>query len=181
MNDVADSELASTRELLASETASNARRRLSFAGTWALVGLGFTLLEAIVRLGQRAAETLGAGLELGEWFAFFSITLGLIYFEGYRALQHRFVPTALARAHELSPSSPRRFRCLAPLYAACLLGAPRSTLIRAWLGVTSIVLAVVAVRHLPTPWRGIIDGAVAAALTWGLVALTASCAARSRS
>lgn len=31
--------------------------------------------------------------------------------------------------------------------------------------------AALAVSALPSPWRGIIDGAVALALSWGLVAL----------
>jgi hypothetical protein len=52
-----------------------------------------------------------------------------------------------------------------------LVGAPRPTLARAWLGVAGIVLAVLLVRALPDPWRGIIDLAVAAALAWGLLVL----------
>jgi hypothetical protein len=52
-----------------------------------------------------------------------------------------------------------------------LVGAPRRTLARAWLGVALIVLAVLVVRSLPEPWRGIVDAAVAAALLVGLFAI----------
>jgi hypothetical protein len=60
---------------------------------------------------------------------------------------------------------------LAPLYAVSLIGAPARTLARAAVGVAMIVVCVLLVRELPAPWRGIVDGAVAVALTWGLVAL----------
>jgi hypothetical protein len=60
---------------------------------------------------------------------------------------------------------------LAPLYALGLLGADRGTRLRAYVSVFLIVLAVLIVRACSEPWRGIIDGAVAAALAWGLGAM----------
>ncbi len=51
---------------------------------------------------------------------------------------------------------------------------------RAWLGVALIVLAVLVVRGMPTPWRGIVDAAVAAALSSGLCAILAQVRAATR-
>ncbi len=67
---------------------------------------------------------------------------------------------------------PRLFvRLLAPLYGLSLVGTRRDDLIRGWLLTTGILGAVLIVRTLPDPWRGIVDFAVAAALAWGLVAI----------
>ena len=52
-----------------------------------------------------------------------------------------------------------------------LVGGPAKRIIRAWLGTAAIVVAVVAVRALPDPWRGVVDFAVAAALGWGLACI----------
>jgi hypothetical protein len=56
----------------------------------------------------------------------------------------------------------------APLYVLRLVNAERSELARAWLALALITLAVLIVRELPEPYRGMIDGAVAAALSVGL-------------
>ncbi len=162
----ADVELSSR-----SRVQSGAAPRLGTAGWWAILGLGLSLLEAIVRLARRAADTLEQGLSAGQWLAFAALTLCFVYFEGYRAFQCRFVPRAVRRAYEL-PRASRASRCLAPFYVAGLVGVDGwRALARAWLGVALIVLAVVVVQQLPAPWRGIVDGAVATALGWGLTTL----------
>jgi len=141
-----------------------------WARWWAVCGVALTFVEAIVRLGSRALGAAGSAEPL-HYAVFVGLAATLTYFEGYRALQQRFVPGVVARAAELRASSPLLMRCLAPLYACALVGAERKTLLRAWSGVFAIVLAVVLVRHLPPLWRATVDGAVAAALTWGLSAL----------
>jgi hypothetical protein len=60
---------------------------------------------------------------------------------------------------------------LAPLFAMSLVFDTRKAIARAWMGVALIVLAVLAVRLLPHPWRGIVDAGVASALLWGLGAM----------
>ena len=111
------------------------------------------------------------GLDPVEWVAFLLLAAAFVYGEGVRALGRRWVPAVVARARELGPQSPLWQRVLAPLYAMSLVGASRVVLARAWVGVALIVLAVLVVRALPDPWRGIVDGAVALALSWGLVVI----------
>ena len=141
------------------------------AALWALVGSGLVFLQAVVALGARGVATVRAGLEPTEWWALGVLTAAFVYGEGILALERRFIPALVRRAGRLRTVRHTGMRLLAPLYAFSLVGAPLATLVRAWAGVAAIVVAVVAVRALPEPWRGIVDLAVAAALAWALVAL----------
>lgn len=143
----------------------------SGVAVWAAVAVAATFVEAIYRLGIRALDTIEAGLTLEQWGWLVSAMVGLTYVEGYRALQQRFIPRVVERAFSLEGSGNRTQKMFAPLFALSLIGAERWVLIRAWFSVALIIGAVFIVRSLPTPWRGIIDAAVAMALLWGLVAL----------
>jgi hypothetical protein len=132
-----------------------------------------TFAEAIYRLGARALATLQVGLSPTQWVALLLSVSLFGYGEGYRALHLRFVPKLLERAQRLcaAPRTPVE-ALLAPLHALGLVHATRSTRVQAWLSVALIVLAVLAVRTLPEPWRGVIDAGVAVALCIGLGSLT---------
>jgi hypothetical protein len=156
-----------------STTEASLPLRLTGAGWWGAIGVGLTFVDAVLRLGWHAVRTLRAGLDAMQWCAFVFLAAAFVYGEGHRALQRRFVPAVMARALELSRARSRIHRWLAPFYVAGLVGAPGSVLVRAWASVFLIVLAVLIVRALPEPWRGMTDGAVALALAWGLAALVA--------
>ena len=155
--------------------------RRAAASVWALVGVAVLFTEAIVNLGRRGLATVRAGLDPWEWAVLLALTAVFVYGEGVRALQRKWAPRVVARSAAVASERSLALRLLAPLYAMMLVGAPRATLVRAWLGMAAIVTAVLLVRSLPSPWRGIIDLAVAAALLWGLGALlNASLRARRR-
>lgn len=145
---------------------------------WAIVGVAALFVEAIVQLGRRGLATVRAGLEPLEWVALAALVVAFVWGEGVRALDRRWVPAVVARASELPGEARPRDRALAPLYAMSLIGAERQVLARAWVGVLLIIAAVLAVRALPEPWRGIIDLAVALALLWGLIAIARQAVAR---
>jgi len=133
------------------------RRALSRAelgrALWAVMGVGLTLLEGAVRLTLRAGQGLRGGMGLEHLLAL-GVGIGCFcYFEGYCALQTRFVPALITRAF------------------APKVGAPRRDALRAWSSVLLIALAIAVVRRLPDPWRAIVDASVAAALWLGLLAL----------
>ena len=115
--------------------------------------------------------TVAAGLTPLEWLALVVLALAFAYGEGFRALARRWVPAMDRRARELGPAAPMHHRLLAPLYAMSLIGGTTRAVVRAWIGVLLIVIAVFIVRALPDPWRGIVDLSVALALTIGLVRL----------
>jgi hypothetical protein len=141
--------------------------------SWAVLGVAAALFEGIFRLGARALGTIRSGLEPTEWVALASAVVLLVYLEGYCSLQRRFVPQLISRALSLPDARDVTSMLLAPLYALSLIGAERRRRARAWVGLTLILGAVLAVRALPDPWRGIVDAGVAAALAWGTAALLA--------
>ena len=145
----------------------------SAAAAWALSGIACLLLFAVVRLGRNGIATVQAGMGAWEWAALIALTGLLVYGEGRKALQLRWVPQVIRRAADLRRRNSTLYRLFAPLYGLSLIGAtPRNTL-RAWSLSGAIVVAVTLVRSFPEPWRGITDFAVAAALAWGVAAIVA--------
>ena len=138
---------------------------------WTLIGVVALFASAIYRLGRRGVETIQGGLEWGEWSVLVLLTVAFVYGEGFRALDRRWVPRLVERALLLRDDPRLVVRLLAPLYGLSLVGVGRDDLIRGWLLTTGILSAVLIVRTLPDPWRGIVDFAVGAALAWGLVAI----------
>lgn len=139
---------------------------------WAFVAVSAVFVEAIVRLGARAVQTVAAGLDAAGWAALAASVGLLAYFEGYRGLQRRFAPTLVARALAAGALRPGpRSVLVAPLFALSLAGTTGRARARAWGAVALIVVAIALVRCLPDPWRGVVDAGVAAALTWGLSAM----------
>ncbi|CAN5860091.1 hypothetical protein BH23GEM9_BH23GEM9_09510 [soil metagenome] len=138
---------------------------------WGVLGVALLFATAAFRLGDRGVATALGGLDPLEWLALCALTAAFVYGEGVRALQRKYVPYVLHRI-ELLRDEPRLwYRLLAPLHAMALIGARPGILVRAWGGSVAIFAAVLVVRSLAEPWRGIIDLAVAAALSWATVAL----------
>ncbi len=146
------------------------RRNLLFM--WAVGGVVLLLTQAIVRLSAIALEALTSG-QMAPW------QLGICaiwavsncYLEGHRGFHLRFVPRVLARAHYLTQNPEPHLVLLAPLFAMAFFRATRREKAAAW-GVTfAVLLAIVAVRQLPQPWRGLIDAGVVTGLTWGTVSM----------
>jgi hypothetical protein len=145
------------------------RARVRVAG-WAVAGVALLFVDAIYRLGLRAIDTVAARLSARDWFLLLLLSAAFVYGEGYRALQLRFAPRVIERAFAIDRRRSHHV-LLAPLVVLSLLGAPPRALFRGYLAVLLIAFAALSVSALPSPWRGIIDGAVALALSWGLVAL----------
>ena len=141
------------------------------ARAWALVGVSLLFFFAIQRLGSRGIDTLATGLTPFQWGMLALSVFVFGYGEGVLALERRWVPRLIDRADELALECNPFYQWVAPLYGMSLVGAARKEMIRSWGLVLAILGAVVLVGRLPVPWRGIIDLGVAAALTWGLVAI----------
>jgi hypothetical protein len=141
------------------------------APAWAVAGVSALFASASYRLGERGIAVIRDGLGGWEWVALACLTGLFVYGEGFLALDRKWVPGLMRRARELRTERRLVLRLLAPLYGLSLIGAPPAKLVPSWLGTGAIVGAILLVRALPDPWRGIIDFAVAAALAWGLVAI----------
>lgn len=138
------------------------------AAVWALVGVSGLFGAAVFRLGRRGVDTIVGGLTPTYWGVLLALTCVMVYGEGILALQRRWVPKLIERARAVR-GEPLWLQMLGPLYGLSLVGAPPKRVLRAWLGTSAIVAAVLIVRSLPEPWRGIVDFAVASALGWGLL------------
>lgn len=136
---------------------------------WGLTGVAAILGWAAFRLGRRGVDVVLAGLSPLEWVALLALVAVFVYGEGVRALQRGWLPRVADRAARLARDGSWALRAVAPLHAFGLVGTPRRVAARAWLGVAAVVVAVLVVRALPEPWRGIVDLAVALALAWGAV------------
>ena len=143
----------------------------AIASGWAVSGVAGLFAWAVYRLGARGLETLRSGLGVFEWTAAVVLTAAFVYGEGLVALDRRWVPRLFERARRLRGERRLLPRVLAPLYGLALLGSDRAEVARGWAGTLAIVVAVLVVRALPEPWRGIVDFSVAAALAWGLSAI----------
>jgi hypothetical protein len=149
------------------------RRPVSvLVGAWGVFGVALLLGRAAARLAVYAVEPIRehslTPLQMaiyGTW-----ATIGL-YFEGYRAFQKRFCPRVAARALHLGEHRNALHVALAPLFCMGFFHANRRTKALAW-GTTMMIVCFIAVlRHVPQPWRGIVDGGVVPPLVWGAVAV----------
>lgn len=152
-------------------TEGRSRWRELAAPAWAVMGVSALFATATYRLGTRGVAVIRDGLGGWEWMALAALTLVFVYGEGFLALDKKWVPGLMRRARELREERSLVLRVLAPLYGLSLIGAPPAKLLPSWLGSLAIIGAVLAIRILPDPWRGIVDFAVASALAWGLVAI----------
>ena len=139
------------------------------ACVWALVVYFGLVMEAVIRLWPIAVEPLGQGMTAPVWACYLAFVAFNAYAEGYRGFQRAFVPRLVARLRLLA-FEPTTFRVwLAPLFIMGLVQAPRRRLLSGWMLVLFIVCAIVYVRSLSQPWRGVIDAGVVVGLAWGLL------------
>lgn len=137
---------------------------------WSLVGVAAVFGWAVYRLGGRGMAAIQGGLTPVEWAALVAFTLFFVYTEGVLTFDRRWIPKLVLRSQRLGRES-RTLQLLGPLYGLSLIGRDWKEVAKAWVGTALIVTAVLIVRQFPSPWRGIVDFGVAAALAWGMVSI----------
>lgn len=139
---------------------------------WGVGGVLLLLGQALVRLTPIALEPLLDGtLTSIQWVAYIAWVIFSAYTEGYRAFQQGFSPRVVQRAFELAAAPRPLYVLLAPAYCMTLFAAPRMRMLISRTVTVLVVIAVVVVRRLEQPWRGIIDGGVVVGLGWGVIAI----------
>jgi len=143
-------------------------------GAWGVLGVALLLGRAALRLAVYAIEPIRSHslspFQVGVYATWGAVGL---YFEGYRAFQKRFCPRVAARALHLGQHRRPIHVVFAPLFCMGFFHANRRTKALAW-GTTMMILCFILVlRHVPQPWRGIVDGGVVPPLVWGAVAVVA--------
>lgn len=139
---------------------------------WAILGVTLLLSQAMFRLSQIAWEALSSATMTGTQLAICAAwTVCNIYLEGYRGFHKRFVPRVVARAHYLALNPRQPAVIFAPLFAMAFFHSNRRAKAAAWGVSFAVIIAIVYVRTLPQPWRGIIDCGVVAGLLFGTFSL----------
>jgi len=141
--------------------------------SWAILGVLALLTQGLVKLVPFAVEAVESPLSPAERTVLWAFVAVNLYLEGYRGFQLRFVPRVVARALYLAKRGQGGLWsiALAPLFVMGFFHATRRARLSAWILSLLIALAVVLVRHLPTPWRGIVDAGVVAGLGYGTLSL----------
>ncbi|MEX2579256.1 MAG: hypothetical protein WD342_09370 [Verrucomicrobiales bacterium] len=118
-------------------------------------------------------ESLDSPLTVVQWIFLVAFAVFMLVAEGYRGFQKKFSPRTAARVKYLRDHPRPLHVILAPFFCMGYFFAKRKTRITAICLTLGIVLLVVLVGFLPSPWRGIIDFGVVLGLTYGLVTFAA--------
>lgn len=140
-----------------------------FGALWGFSGIVALLGFAIYRLTPRAMEALETSLTTVQWVFLVGFAIFMLVAEGYRGFQKKFSPRTAARVRYLRDHPTALHVILAPLFCMGYFFAKRKTQITAICLTLGIVLLVVLVGFLPSPWRGLVDFGVVLGLTYGVV------------
>lgn len=142
------------------------------AAAWGIAGFILLLLRGVQRITPPVVEASGTDLDMVHWAAAAVSILVFGVGEGYVAIQKHYMPRLLARADHLRRNPRMVYGVLAPLYCMGLIGWDLKTTARGWSMVVAIVLMVIIVRRIASPWQEIILAGVVFALAWAAVAAT---------
>lgn len=137
---------------------------------WGIAQITLLLASSVFRLTPKALEPWNDGsLSNVQKVLFFGWIVANAYMEGYRGFQQRFCPRVVGRAKQLAEAPTLLRTVLALPFCLSLYDAPRRDIIARWIFLTALVTLIAAVKQLPQPWLGIIDGGVVVGLAWGMV------------
>lgn len=138
---------------------------------WGVGGVLLLLAQAIWRLSQVALEPLHDGMTSFQLALYVGWMIINAYAEGYRGFQLRFSPRVVARAVHLARHPRALHVALAPLFCMSFFHATRRARLAAWGVSLGVLTAIMLIRHVAQPWRGIIDAGVVVGLGWGAATL----------
>lgn len=150
-------------------------RRWTAAQLWIVAwGVGGVLLllgQALWRLVPIALEPVHSGMTRSQWGLFVGWMALNGYAEGYRGFQLRFAPRVVVRALHLADNPRPLHVVFAPLFCMSFFHATRRGRYLAWGVSLGVAAAVILIRFVPQPWRGILDAGVVSGLGWGAISL----------
>ena len=149
-------------------------RTLGTIGTiWGILGATILLSMAISRMLSHVFEAFSGPYQLGFWhylvggaWLFF-----MAYCEGYKGFQKGYSPRVASRALYLRDKCTWPRLILAPLFCLGFINSTKRRKITIVILLIVITLIVTLFKHIPQPWRGVLDLGVAVGLSWGLIAM----------
>ncbi|MEO0326054.1 MAG: hypothetical protein AAF447_24105 [Myxococcota bacterium] len=152
--------------------ASPASLKEKLIATWGVLCVSALLGQALVRLTPLALEPLrGDGLSPALLALYVAWVAFNAYAEGWRGFHLKFAPRVVARAFYLGRHPKPLWLLLALPFCMSLFHATRRQRIVSWVLIVVLTGLIVAVRALPQPWRGIVDGGVVVGLGLGLASV----------
>lgn len=136
---------------------------------WGFSGVVGLLGYAIHRLVPRASEALETPLTTAQLVFLVGFALFMLVAEGYRGFQKKFSPRTAARVKYLRDHPRFLHVILAPFFCMGYFHSRPKTRITAICLTAGIVLLVVLVGYLPSPWRGLVDFGVVLGLGYGIL------------
>jgi hypothetical protein len=147
----------------------NAGNRVS--AVWGVGGVMLIFSMAVYRLWPYVAQTEWTRLSLPQQGVLLLLLLFFVFGKGVGVLHRKYVPRVAERAALLADEGGGLRHWLAPLFCMGFFGAPPRRVVAAFGTVLGIVLLIVGVRHLDSPWRGMVDLSVISGLAVGIVSL----------
>ncbi len=142
-----------------------------FSALWGVLGVSALLFFAVFRISDNMLSIIDYQLSTYHWLALIVTVTFMAYSEGYRGFQQGFSPRVAARILYLSKEATWLTGGLAPFFCMGYFGTTRRRQLTSLLVTFLIFLLVVIVRHLPQPWRAIVDAGVVVGLLWGITSL----------
>jgi hypothetical protein len=141
---------------------------------WGVAWVTLLLSQAVWRLAPLALEPWTEHMmSPAQQGLYVFWLLANAYLEGYRGFQLRFSPRVVSRAIYAARHPRPLWVILALPFCMSLFHSTRRQMTVSWVFIAVLVLLITAVRSLPQPWRGIIDGGVVVGLVWGIVVIWA--------
>ncbi|MBX3248971.1 MAG: hypothetical protein KF901_17470 [Myxococcales bacterium] len=146
----------------------------AMVATWGVLLVLGMLGQALWKLTPVALEPWRDGsMSVAQQLLYVGFVVFNAYAEGYRGFQKRFSPRVVGRAFHLGANPRPLYVALALPFCLSLFHAQRRQRIVSWVFLVGLVALIIAVRQLPQPWRGIIDGGVVVGLAWGAASIVA--------
>jgi len=151
------------------------KEKNSFLGTvgaiWGIFGWVALIGYAVYKLSIPIREMKLAEFEWYHWAVMVLLTVSLFYFKGYRAFQGTIAPRIAVRARYLRSHPRLLWLLLAPLFCMGFFHIAKRKQVTTVLMTTAMVILIILVRQLPSPWRGIVDVSIFVSLGWGTLCI----------
>lgn len=138
---------------------------------WGILGVVAILAFALCRVLAPAISINYLDLTGVQQFIMIPYLMAMMGIKGYLAFQRTFAPRIAARAKYLVSTDRIMPLVLAPLFCFGFFMTYRKRMIVSYGILLFVVMVVLIMRHVPQPWRGMVDLGVVAGLSWGITSV----------
>jgi len=138
---------------------------------WGIFGWVMVLGYAIYRLSKPVIALNVADMRWYHWVVVLVFTGLLLYFKGYHLFQRGIAPRIGARARYLREHPRLLWVLFAPLFCMGYFHIIRRKQVVSVVMTTAMIILIILVKQLPSPWRAVVDVGILSALSWGVLTI----------